>query len=185
VGVERIISETLPREYGTRNRKVFEFARALKTLPQFADAKPQALRDIVKTWHSRALPNIRTKDFAETWIDFLKAWPRIRHPKGEGPMTTAFQRATRTKPPNRIISRYPDNPKLHLLGALCRELQKAAGNGPFYLASRTAGSLLEVSHTQASRWLFLLVADGILAEVEKGGTPERPRSATRFRYVGD
>ena len=183
--MERIIKETLPREFGTRNRKVFELARGLKSLPLFTDAEPGEVREIVETWHRRAISRIRTKDFAETWIDFLKAWPRVRHPKGEGPMTAAFERAVRAKLPKRIVKAYPDNPKLHLLGSLCRELQKAAGTAPFYLASRTAGELLKVSHTQANRWLFLLVAEGILTEVEKGGTRDGPRRATRFRYVGD
>ena len=100
-------------------------------------------------------------------------------------MTAAFEKAVRAKPPKRIVKGYPDNAKLHLLASLCRELQKAAGNGPFYLASRTAGGLLKVSHTQANRWLYLLVADGILKEIEKGGTSKNPRNATRFRYLGD
>ncbi|MDI6450523.1 bifunctional DNA primase/polymerase [Anaerobaca lacustris] len=183
--VEEAIRETLPREYGTRNRKVFEFARTLKSLPQFADADPRELREILKIWHSRARPNIRTREFSETWIDFLKAWPRVRYAKGKEPMMEAFRKAVEGEPPRIAVMKYPDSRTLQTFVSLCRQLQRAAGHQPFYLSCRTAGKLFNVSHMQANRWLFVLVADEILQEIEKGGTQKNPRNATRFRYIGD
>jgi hypothetical protein len=183
--VERIIGETLPREFGTRNRKVFELARTLKSLPQFAGAEAQDLRAIVQEWHRRALPKIRTREFEETWIDFLKAWPRVRHVKGTEPMTQVFQRAVEGERPQVAVMKYPENQRLQILVSLCRELQRAAGAQPLYLSCRAAGRLFSVSHTEAARWLFLLESDGILQVVTKGGTHENPRNATRFRYLGD
>ena len=59
------------------------------------------------------------------------------------------------------------------------------GNGSFCLASRPASELMKMSHIQANRRFLLLVADGILTEVERGGMPDRQRDATRFRYVGN
>lgn len=184
-GVEEAIRETLPREYGTRNRKVFEFTRTLNSLPQFADADPRELRAIVQEWHKRALPKIRTKEFSETWIDFLKAWPRVRYAKGAEPMTQTSQRAAKSTPPRIATTKYPEDRNLQVLVSLCRELQRGAGGQPFYLSCRTAGELLGVTHQTANRWLFLLVADGILNEIAKGGTRETARRATRFRYLGD
>ena len=70
---------------------------------------------------------------------------------------------------------------LRLLVKLCRELQRAAGDGPFFLSCRKAGSLLDVPYTTASRWLFLLVTDDVLDVVFKGG-PDTNK-ATRFRYL--
>jgi hypothetical protein len=183
--VERIIGETLPREFGTRNRRVFDLARTLKSLPQFADADPRDLRAIVQEWHRRALPKIRTKEFEETWIDFLKAWPGIKYVKGTEPMMQTFQRAVESERPRVAVTKYPENQRLQILVALCRELQRAAGGQPFYLSCRTAGRLFSVSHTEAARWFFLLESDGILRVVTKGGTHEDPRNATRFRYLGD
>jgi len=181
--VEAAISATLPEELGTRNRRIFEFVRALKSLPQYADADPKELREIVKAWHKRALPNIRTKEFEETWIDFLKAWPRIKYVKGEEPMSKTFEKAIQLEPPKIAVEKYPDNSKLKILVSLCRELQRAAGNGPFFLSVRTAGSLLKVSPMQVSRWFFLLQSDGILELVSKGGTAKTVRQASRYRYV--
>lgn len=73
--------------------------------------------------------------------------------------------------------------EIHRLIAMCRELQRLAGDGPFYLACRTAGRLLEVGHDTAARWLKLLVMDEILDEVEKGGQPGTAYKASRYRYL--
>jgi hypothetical protein len=183
--IERAIKETLPKENGARNRKIFEFARAIKTLPQFTEADPKKFREIVEAWHKRALPNIRTKEFEETWIDFLKAWPRIKYLKGQEPIMNVFEKAKKRKPPQIAIKLYPDNGKLKVLASLCRELQAEAKENPFYLSVRTAGRLLDVSPMHASRWLFLMVSDGILRIVEKGGTAKAVRKATRFRYIAN
>lgn len=184
-GVERIIGETLPREFGTRNRRVFDLARTLKSLPQFVGAEAQDLRPVVQEWHRRALPTVRTKEFEETWIDFLKAWPNVRYVKGCEPMTLLFQKAVEGERPRIAMTKYPENQRLQILVSLCRELQRAAGDQPFYLSCRVAGRLFSVSHTEVARWFFLLESDGILRVVAKGGTHENPRNATRFRYLGD
>ena len=183
--VEKAIVETLPREFGTRNRKVFELARVLKTLPQFADADPRQLRDIVRSWHKRALPKIRTKEFEETWIDFLKAWPRLKYTMGKEPMAQIFEKAVQLESPEIAVKKYPGNAKLKILVSLCRELQRAAGDSPFFLSVRTAAKLLDISPLTAGRWFFLLENDGILTVVCKGGTAENPRKATRFRYIAN
>ncbi len=184
-GLEKAIVETLPQEVGTRNRQIFEFARALKSLPPFSDADPRELREYVEVWHRRALPRIRTQEFEETWIDFLKAWPNVKYPKGEEPMAQIFERAIQLEPPKIAAEKYPDHSKLKILVSLCRELQLAAGNNPFYLSARTAGRLLNITPMTANRWLFLLQSDGILALISKGGTAETARQASRYRYVAN
>src|SRR5262249_2289974 len=63
------IEASLPAGPGQRNRKVFDLARRLKAMAG-RDTSPAMLRGIVKEWHRRALPVIRTKDFVETWTDF-------------------------------------------------------------------------------------------------------------------
>ena len=97
----------------------------------------------------------------------------------------AFRKAVEGEPPRIAVMKYPDSRTLQTFVSLCRQLQRAAGHQPFYLSCRTAGKLFNVSHMQANRWLFVLVADGILQEIEKGGTQKNPRNATRFRYIGD
>jgi hypothetical protein len=178
--VEEAILGSLPTGPGQRHRQVFEFARRLKAVPSLANQPGRSLRKYVEEWHRRAFSAIGTKPFEETWIDFLRAWGNVRCPYGDGILTTAFEKACRDGVPE-LTNDY-DQPEVLLLAGLCRELQRGAGDRPFFLSCRDAGRLLGVTHVQASRWLFLLVADSVLEEVEKGDV--RNRRASQYRYRG-
>ena len=81
-------------------------------------------------------------------------------------MTQIFTRAVEREPPE-AAGRY-ERPEVRLLVALCRELQRATGDGSFYLATRTAGRLLGVDNMTAWRWLSGLTMDGVLRLTEPG-----------------
>jgi hypothetical protein len=179
----KIIERTLPKKTGSRNRKVFELARALRSLPDYADADPKIFEPVVRQWHRQALPNIRTQDFEETWIDFLKAWPKIRWKVGDSPMGDTFERAKGLPVPE--LAAHYDNPKLRLLAAWCKVLAEQAKDGSFFLSTRTAGKYLDVEPMTANRWLFLLEQDRILEVVEKGKLTRAGGIATRFRYIAN
>ncbi|MHC4695956.1 MAG: bifunctional DNA primase/polymerase, partial [Planctomycetota bacterium] len=179
--IAEILRSTQPHGPGQRNRAVFELARTLRGEPGLYDADPCDFRSIVKAWHKLALPVIRTKPFEETWIDFLQAWPKVKYPKGAGPMDVIFERATAAKLPAEAMQY--EQPQVRLLVSLCRELQRHTGERPFYLGCRTAGRLLDVHHKTAWRWLLLLAKDGILCVSEKGGLLKNRFRATRFFYV--
>ena len=179
--VEEEIHRTLPAGPGERNRQVFELARALKAMSQFADANPRDLEPIVRHWHKSALPVIRTLEFEETWLDFLKSWPNVKFPKGTGPLDEALRRAVAAPPPAQVM-RF-DHPACRLLASLCRELQRPAGDSHFFLSCRTAGKLIGVSFKTAARWLELFVLDRILLLHEKG--TQQTRRASRYFYIAD
>ena len=178
--IKTAIRESLPSRPGRRNRQVFELCRSLKAIPEIADVEGAELEKVVRAWHKKALPAIATKPFEETWIDFLRAWPRVKYPRGQGRILEILKAAKQSVP---VEAERFEQPALRLLVSLCRELQREAGPEPFPLACRTAGRLLEVDHMTASRWLYLLVQTGILTEVEKGS--QRQNKATRYRYVGE
>jgi hypothetical protein len=178
--VEQAIAITLPATPGVRQRCVFRLARQLKGIPALAGAAAGTLRPIVEQWHRLAVPVIRTKPFLETWADFLLAWPRVRVPAGEDAISTAFRRAAATTPPPRATELYGSGP-IVLLAALCRELQRLASDGDFFLDCRTAGRLIGVDHTTAWRYLVVLCADGVLAARAKGS--KATRKASRFRFI--
>ena len=142
------------------------------------------LKPHVQQWHRIGLEKgvIATEPFDETWIDFIHAWPKVKFPKGNEPMIAILKRAKASPPP--AAAQHYESDGLRLLVALCRELQKVSGNKPFYLACRTASSLLELGengHVKAWRWLDLLVHDRVIEAVERG---ERGRRrATRYRYA--
>jgi hypothetical protein len=156
--------------------------RALKAIPRLADANPGDFEPVVWRWHGLGLARgvIGSEPFEETWIDFLRGWPKVRFPKGSEPMTAIYERAKRLPVPQ-AAQRY-ELPGLRLLAALCQELQRASGDKPFFLACRTAGKLLGVDHTTAWRWLFLLAHDNLITEVEKGDRARR--RASRYRWLG-
>jgi hypothetical protein len=180
--IEQAIIESLPTGPGRRNKQVFELARGLKAIPALADIPKEDLKDLkraVRRWHELARPVIRTQPFEETWIDFIQAWPKVRFPKGAEPMAQVIARVIEADIPD--VAQSYEQSELRRLVAICRELQRATGGGPFYLSARTAGRLLEVSPMTAWRWLFLLESDGILATVTKGTA--KTQKATRFRYL--
>ncbi len=181
--IERAILASLPTGPGRRNRQVFELARALKAIPRLADAPVDTLEPLVRRWHHVGVTKkvIATEPFEETWIDLLRAWPKVRFPKGAEPMAAIFEQS-KQEPLPRAAQKY-ERPEFRLLVGLCRELQRASGDEPFFLACRTAGRLLGVRHETAWRWLFLLDHDGVIKEVEKGDGARR--RASRFRYLAD
>jgi hypothetical protein len=176
--IEHAIINTLPKGPGHRNRLVFELARALKAIPHLADAPVRDLRPHVERWHRLALPFISTKPLEDTLADFTRAWPLVKYPKGDEPMNEVFSRAvTADLPPD--AEQYESVHIKQLVG-LCRELQRAAGDAPFYLSCRTAGRLLGVDHMSANRWLFLLQHDGLIVLVKRG---DQSMKASRYRYL--
>ena len=128
---------------------MFELARALKGIPALADAPAENLGPYVRRWHTLGVEKgvIGTEPFEETRIDFLIAWPKVKFPKGAEPMTKVFELAKRAPTPQAALRYEQDG--LRLLVALCRELQRASGDKPFFLACRTAGGLLGVKHVTA------------------------------------
>lgn len=182
--IERAILDAMPTGPGQRNKQVFQLARALKAIPAIADAPANDLEPYVRRWHDRAKRFITSKEFEESWIDFLRAWRpgAIKFPKGSKPvLQLLFDRAVCAGVPD--VALHYDGEKCRLLVGLCRELQRATGSAPFYLSCRTAGNLLGVEHSTAWRWLFLFTVDGILEIVSRGS--QASHKASRFKYLAE
>ena len=181
-----VFDETLPKRIGQRHWQVFELARLFKSWPEFADVSADDLADaeiFVQAWHAAGLRRgvIGTEADDESVIDFVVAWDKIRFPKGEQPMAAIMEAAQRNPLPE-CAMRYRQ-PLFRLLVGICRELQRQAGAGPFFLACRTAAELLDVDQMTASRWLKLLQIHNVLKLVERGTAGSK--KASRYKYVGD
>jgi len=72
-----------------------------------------------------------------------------------------------------------DTPECKALVALCRQLQREAGDQPFYLAGRKAAELTGTPHRQVARWMKMLVVDKVLS-LETAGRRHR---ASEYRYI--
>ncbi|MDD4889884.1 MAG: bifunctional DNA primase/polymerase [Phycisphaerae bacterium] len=173
--VIQAIDATSPKMPGQRNCAIFEFVRAMKAVYPDADARP--LEPAVQAWHAKALPNIDTKDFDDTWGDFLYGWDRVKFPRGTGLLHELLARADAADLPAGA-ERYGEATRR--LVKFCRELQSGVGDAPFYLAYSSISDLLGIDRNAASRRLRVLVADGVLT-VAQAHTAIR---ATRYRYCG-
>jgi hypothetical protein len=116
------------------------------------------------------------------WLEFLEAYDDVKCPLGQGVLERTWQAALTCHPPTEA-QRFKD-PRNRLLVAWCRELQRVAGDGPFFLACRTVAAKLGLGSSHGgSAYLRRMEREGILAVVEKGG-PATNR-ATRYRYNGE
>lgn len=165
----------LPESEGQRNKCLFQLARHLKgTMPQ---ASRDELRAMVQQWHRLALPVIGTKDFAQTWADFLRGWDKVQFPHGE--TLSAILKGMDMGAMPESITALGYGEKCHLLIRICRQLQRNNPDGPFFLSARQAGELVEIHFTDAAKYLYALASDGVLEITERGSG----KKASRYKYI--
>jgi hypothetical protein len=172
--VEAVISQTQPRHPGERHRRVFDLARGLKYDAGCADAPLPELRNMVRCWYTQAVDQITTKDFSETWADFLHAWERVRGGLNENSLLMAWDRVESESLP-KVCEQY-DGETVRRLLALCHHLKQ--NDGTFYLSMPKAGELLGIHAQQVKRYLRMFIADELLSIVKYGTR----QYATTYRW---
>jgi hypothetical protein len=175
--IDWAIEHTCPTGPGERNRRIFDFARHLRTVYDKA-TDPDALRCHVEDWHRAALPYIRTKDFGATWADFINAWDSVEMPAGA---TLAL--VERMANEDSFILGLGDM-NLDKVARLLRAAARVRGaSGVLFMDYRTMGKSVGLSAVAARKIAFKLVDLGYLVIVEKG-TVGRRRRATVWRWIG-
>ncbi len=176
-----LLSWTLPTGFGQREYCLWKVARSLKSLDETRHLRIDELEPIVRRWHQLALPNVKTKEWYETWGAFARCWERVTVPLGEEGdyrMTEILDRARRAGCPRDLGTQSID-PVYGLAAAICRELARESDNLEFYLDCRVLGRLCGVSFGSAAGCLRALAASRVIAKVkaaEKG-------KATEYRYL--
>ncbi len=176
--VHNAIQASLPRGVGKRNDAIFDFARRLKAHPELVGYDGLQLRTAMEWWFKAACRIIGTKDWDESWSDFLHAWDNVRTPFGES-MQVVLEKAKMA--PNPECAAQFDGEPTKLLIRLCRELQHRSGEKPFFLDCRSAGEAIGTNKDSAHKRLRLLMKMSVLERVTKGHTGR----ASEFRYIGD
>jgi hypothetical protein len=176
--VEEAIAATLPTGPGQRNRRIFDFARQLKSINGL-DTSPSSLLANFASWHEQALPFIRTKEFDESWLDFQIAWRRLKAPLRATTVQAAYEAALAA--PMELHG----NVALGTLAGLCRQLGLGSQDGRFFLAVGTVATLFGVSRTTAWRWLQSLQFSQIIQLVSKGKLEDRRASTWLYIGLGD
>ncbi len=154
-------SESVPTGFGQRNKCLFFLARHLKS--SHPGAEVEAMKGTVTEWHRQVLPNIRTKEFLETWLDFKSAWRNIKYPTGIMDKIVAGLEADQQPIPVTELGSTAEK-----LYNLCSKLQAQQGSEPFFLDCHTAGKAIGISHTFANNLLKEFCERGLLAQTFKG-----------------
>lgn len=180
--INEAIHMTLPQSEGTRNRKLFALARRLVAIGGRGVENAGAWMPFVREWHRRAEPNIRTKSWAVTWVEFLNGYGKVKVAHDEDAVSDAVQQADEAGIPPEVSGEERD---VQRLASVCRELQRLDETVPFFLSCRRAAAFLGCDHRVANAYLrYLVINLELLEEVQKGGAGELKGKATRYRYLG-
>ena len=174
------VRRTQPTGYGQRNRKLFDLARALKAVPRYADGPAEGCVEVVRDWWERALPNVRTKAWSESWRDFAVAWGRVKQPARGTTLAGLREWVFGVAP----LANHFDREEGDLLRSelVAEALHGRHGGGPFPLACRVVAELLGVSKSTAATHLARLVRAGVL-RVAAPAVKKR-RLAAEYLYTG-
>jgi hypothetical protein len=164
--VDDAITKTLPTGPGQRHNLVFKFARRLKGIGGL-DTTYEPMRSYIREWHRRALPFIKSKNFAETETAFFDAWESAETPLSDNQFNEIVARALAAPDPEwfpRLLK--PDGARKLLKVGMA--LQDANGGEKFFLAARKAAEIINADPTHASALLRGLAKAGYLQLLEKG-----------------
>jgi Bifunctional DNA primase/polymerase, N-terminal len=173
--IDWAIQQTVPTQYGLRNRRIFLFARHLRTVFD-ATADLEVLRPYVQEWHQAAFANIRTKDFSITWQDFVLAWKKVRLPSG------AILEAVKSAARKDQFTLGLGDIHLDMVARVFRAAALTHGT-EFYMDYRTIGRCVGLSPVAARDITCKLVGLDLLVIVENGSIGTKGR-ATVWRWFG-
>lgn len=179
--VEAAIKATLPVKYGTRNHCIFLLASRLKCIELLAGLPAVSLLPIFRSWHQRALATIRTKDFAESWLEFQTAWGKAQP---FGAIWDGCVKDSRKQPDPfarkvaEVLCAGEKCPPFERLVALICRLDAHHGGTQFPLPCRKAGKAIGKSHDTANTWTQLLTQRQVLVLAKRAvRNPKAYRSA--------
>ncbi len=176
--VEEAIQATAPSGEGQRNASLFRLAQILRGIPEFERIPVIAIKPIVQRWHAAYLSLIGTQPFDESWSDFCRAWPRVEHPSDLHRLESAFGDPLHPSAKRICDANEYDSTATRRLISACLRLAEAHEDGELFLACRTVGKHLGITHRVAADLLNMLVTDGVLVLVSRGGPPKQ---ASRYR----
>jgi len=180
--LEDAVRIALPKVENQNNSHLFKLARALKTI-ELRDG-PLSTAEKVKAfsqWHALALARgvLRKEQTRDEYLaEFLRAYKRAKFPMGMSPLVLkAFETAqSEPTPPEAEVF---ESPQARLLVTLCRNIHKLSEGKEWFIAARTAGPLIGVSHTSAASYLSAMVHLGLLDVLK----PATATTAPRYAYT--
>jgi hypothetical protein len=169
---------TTVHHFGKRHDCVFDFARYLRGIPALAQANLEELKAYHDRWFNHNKRRFEAP-YHESWWDFCEGWENVHFPKGRGPMMQIVDKARAAALP--ACGQKYGSEDLRLFVKVCRELQRAAGSGPFFLTVRALEEA-GIPRSRVHSWLRGLARDGVLLPVSKGRY--NTHRGSEFRYIG-
>jgi hypothetical protein len=183
------------RTAGRYRTPSFDLARALKPHPllagldgvQAADQVHTALAEIYEEsehqflWETAIGHNNTEGAQADPLTDFVYCWDNCGDPR-EGALASAVAAAKANARPAAYFGSRFAQPKwrdFREFLAVAEELQRAAGDAPFFLAQAPVGEQLGVAAQQVSRWCSTALRYGILTLESE----HRPGKARAYSFV--
>jgi hypothetical protein len=177
--VAAAIQETLPEREGQRNKRLFLLAVRLRGMFEGIDEA----RPVVEAWHKAALPMIGTEPFEITWLEFRRAWQKVKHPAGSGELGQAIQAARERLASGQSVHQADfESDEVRLLLETCLVLSDAGMDGTFFLSCRSAGKIIGQSQQTGAAMLQSFCEFGYLDVVCKGSA--KGRQSTVYRWKG-
>jgi hypothetical protein len=177
--MKRAVFDADPKQAKIRigNEAVFSLCQRLKGIAQngipAADMEPY-----LKLWLKTYRQDLTDDDFT-LWLQFTELWDgdKIKFPKRDT-FNTALARAS--DPQGELRPELGNMPgEIRRLGAVCYELQKLAGNRPFFISGGQAGQVIGKSEDTGRLALKYLIRHKII-ELKQRGHSKR---ATEYLYI--
>src|SRR5262249_46833735 len=147
--IEQFVAPYVVTRKGTSNSKSFDLARALKS--NNANISMNEITMIYEEWFTQSQPSLpkgATKD--EYFRILMGQLKRVRFM--DSSLQAAIERATNMKPP--FLPALDGNEEATKLAALCRELQREAGDRPFICPVNVAQRFLNMRWPESANWLL-------------------------------
>jgi hypothetical protein len=169
---------------GITENIMFKYARAIRAFEVTTRKKitqPEVSNVFAEWWRTAQAQKLLPDDasFDEYALLFEDTLPRAKVPLGANALTAARMRAEKAPLPE--AAKQFSDPRIQILVGVCFQLQKLAGNSPFFLSVRGCAEIYGTKRLEtASAILNGFVSRDILHVAEKG-LPGKGR-ATRFWY---
>lgn len=159
-----------PQKFGQRTMCLFLLARYLQYLKP--EEPVENFEYLLQNWYTYVLQNIRTKDYKITRYDFYHAWKSVKQPFNSK-MSIAMSLKDNIKIPNFVNDLKYEDLSLEAF-KVCAALHVYHRGEPFFISSRKAAEYINTNHSDAAKFLKILVNDKILS-ITKQNTRTKAR----------
>jgi hypothetical protein len=181
--VEQVIKRALPGGPHQNHELLFVLARGAKAIERQEGRAwpPEELKArCFNPWYRRN-QHLRAEQSKDSyWFEFLEAYDGVRVPLDDDVLAQAWDAAVASELPDAALQF--DSDQVRKLVAWTCELQRRAGEAPFFLSCRSVQERLALDQPKsAARLLRGLVKSRVLEELQRGNV--KTRKASRYRYI--